>query len=37
VAFDISGYGKSDKNAPQIQTTDGAAKYIQGVLDQLGI
>ena len=37
VAFDVSGYGKSDKNAPQIQTTDGAAKYIQGVLDQLGI
>jgi pimeloyl-ACP methyl ester carboxylesterase len=37
VAFDISGYGKSDKNAPQIQTTDGAAQYIQGVLEQLGI
>jgi pimeloyl-ACP methyl ester carboxylesterase len=37
VAFDISGYGKSDKNAPQIQTTDGAAQYIQGVLDRLGI
>jgi pimeloyl-ACP methyl ester carboxylesterase len=37
VAFDISGYGKSDKNAPQIQTTDGAAQYIQGVLDKLGV
>jgi pimeloyl-ACP methyl ester carboxylesterase len=37
VAFDIPGYGKSDKNAAPIQTTDGAAQYIQGVLDQLGI
>jgi pimeloyl-ACP methyl ester carboxylesterase len=37
VAFDIPGYGKSDKVAPQIQTTDGAAQYIQGVLTQLGI
>jgi pimeloyl-ACP methyl ester carboxylesterase len=37
VAFDIPGYGKSDKVAPQIQTTDGAAQYIQGVLDKLGI
>jgi pimeloyl-ACP methyl ester carboxylesterase len=37
VAFDIPGYGKSDKVAPQIQTTDGAAQYIQGVLDKLGV
>jgi pimeloyl-ACP methyl ester carboxylesterase len=37
VAFDIPGYGKSDKVAPQIQTTDGAAQYIQGVLDRLGV
>jgi pimeloyl-ACP methyl ester carboxylesterase len=37
VAFDIPGYGKSDKVAPQIQTTDGAAGYIAGVLDKLGI
>jgi pimeloyl-ACP methyl ester carboxylesterase len=37
VAFDIPGYGKSDKVAPQIQTTNGAAGYIAGVLDKLGI
>jgi pimeloyl-ACP methyl ester carboxylesterase len=37
VAFDFPGYGKSDKGAAQVQTTDGAAAYIQGVLDKLGI
>jgi pimeloyl-ACP methyl ester carboxylesterase len=37
VSFDFPGYGKSDKNAPQVETTDGAAAYIQGVLDKLGI
>src|SRR5205085_9992300 len=37
VAFDIPGYGMSDKVAPQIQTTNGAAGYIDGVLKQLGI
>ena len=37
VAVDIPGYGKSDKVAPQVQTTDGAAAYIQGVLERLGI
>jgi pimeloyl-ACP methyl ester carboxylesterase len=37
VALDIPGWGKSDKLTPRIQTTDGAASYIQGVLDQLGI
>jgi pimeloyl-ACP methyl ester carboxylesterase len=38
VAFDIPGWGKSDKLAhTELQTTDGAAAYVQGVLDQLGI
>jgi pimeloyl-ACP methyl ester carboxylesterase len=38
VAFDIPGWGKSDKGGPpELHTTDGAAGYIQGVLDQLGI
>jgi pimeloyl-ACP methyl ester carboxylesterase len=37
VAFDFPGYGKSDKVAPEVQTTDGAAAYVQGVLERLGI
>jgi pimeloyl-ACP methyl ester carboxylesterase len=37
VAIDIPGWGKSDKLHPEGQTTDGAATYIQGVLDALGI
>lgn len=37
VSFDISGYGQSDKTATQVQSTNGAAAYIQGALDQLGI
>jgi pimeloyl-ACP methyl ester carboxylesterase len=38
VAFDIPGYGKADRNnPPEVNTTDGAANYIQGVLDQLGV
>ena len=38
VALDIPGWGKSDKLAhTELQTTDGAAAYIQAVLDQLGI
>src|SRR3954466_10228271 len=37
VALDIPGWGKSDKSNAQIHTTDGAAAYIQRVLDQLGI
>jgi pimeloyl-ACP methyl ester carboxylesterase len=38
VAFDIPGYGKSDKaDPPELNTTDGAAGYIQGVLDRLGV
>src|SRR3954447_3055797 len=38
ISFDVSGYGKSDKVAPaEVQTTDGVARYIQGLLDQLGV
>jgi pimeloyl-ACP methyl ester carboxylesterase len=38
VAIDVPGWGKSDKLAhPERQTTDGAAAYIQGLLDKLGI
>src|SRR3954471_12016554 len=37
VAFDIPGWGKSDKLNAEIHTTNGAAAYIQGVLDRLGI
>jgi pimeloyl-ACP methyl ester carboxylesterase len=37
VAFDVPGYGQSDKLAAQVQTTDGVADYIDGVLERLGI
>jgi len=37
VAFDISGYGESDHFAAQVQSTEGAARYIGGVLGRLGI
>src|SRR3954465_2359034 len=38
VAFDIPGWGSSDKaGPPELHTTDGAAGYIQGALDVLGI
>jgi pimeloyl-ACP methyl ester carboxylesterase len=37
VAFDVSGYGQSDESARQVQSTAGAAGYIRGVLDRLGI
>jgi pimeloyl-ACP methyl ester carboxylesterase len=37
VAFDIPGWGKSDKLNAELHTTNGAAAYIQGVLDRLGI
>jgi pimeloyl-ACP methyl ester carboxylesterase len=37
VAFDMSGYGQSDKLAAQVQSTDGAAAYIGAVLAQLGV
>lgn len=37
VAFDVSGYGQSDKSARQVQSTRGAGGYLQGVLERLGI
>ena len=37
VSFDISGYGESDHFARQVQSTEGAARYIGGVIDKLGI
>lgn len=37
IAFDVSGYGQSDESARQVQSTSGAANYIQGVLDRLGV
>src|SRR3954447_4666561 len=38
ISFDVSGYGKSDKVAPpEVQSTDGVAHYIQGLLDRLGV
>src|SRR4051794_8131334 len=37
IAFDFPGYGMSDKRAAEIETTDGAANYLQGVLEKLGV
>src|SRR3954454_11244641 len=37
VALDIPGWGKSDKLDARIHTTNGAAAYIQGVLDRLAV
>jgi pimeloyl-ACP methyl ester carboxylesterase len=37
VAFDVPGFGKSDKLAGQVQSTEGAANYLGGLLDKLGI
>src|SRR3954447_2200815 len=37
VALDIPGWGKSDKSNAAIQTTDGAAAYIDAVRRKLGI
>ena len=37
VAFDVSGYGQSDESARHVQSTPGVARYVQGVLDRLGI
>src|SRR4051812_2147691 len=37
IAFDFPGYGMSDKGAAEIETTDGAANYLQGVLERLGV
>jgi pimeloyl-ACP methyl ester carboxylesterase len=38
VSFDFPGFGKSDKAAPpEVHTTDGAARHVQDVLDQLNV
>jgi pimeloyl-ACP methyl ester carboxylesterase len=37
VAIDVPGWGKSDKTHAAMQTTDGAAAYVQAVLGKLGI
>src|SRR3954467_3357156 len=37
VALDVPGWGKSDKLHTEVQSTDGAATYIQGALDKLGV
>jgi pimeloyl-ACP methyl ester carboxylesterase len=37
VSFDMSGYGQSDHDAPQVQSSEGAARFIGKALDQLGI
>ena len=37
VAFDMPGYGKSQKDAAGMQTSDGAASYLQGVIERLGL
>src|SRR5215207_8295890 len=37
IAFDISGYGQSDKSARQVQSLKGAAGYIDGMLRRLGV
>ncbi|MDQ3933177.1 MAG: alpha/beta hydrolase [Actinomycetota bacterium] len=37
VAFDMSGYGESDHFAPQVQSLEGAARFIGRALEELGI
>ena len=37
VAFDVPGFGRSDKLAKRVQTTNGAAAYMQGLMKRLGI
>jgi pimeloyl-ACP methyl ester carboxylesterase len=37
IALDVSGFGQSDESARQVQSTTGAARYIQGVIDRLGV
>src|SRR5919202_6543571 len=37
VAFDMPGFGRSDKRPSKFHTTNGAAAYIQGVMSKLGI
>ena len=37
IAFDVTGYGQSRKEANGFQSTDGAARFIGAVLDRLGV
>ena len=37
VAFDMSGYGESDHFARQVQSQEGAARFIDGALRELGV
>ena len=37
VAFDMSGYGESDHFASQVQSTEGAARFIGRALEELGV
>ncbi|HEX8645727.1 MAG TPA: alpha/beta hydrolase [Thermoleophilaceae bacterium] len=37
IAFDVSGYGQSHEEANGFQSSDGAARFIGGVLDRLGV
>jgi pimeloyl-ACP methyl ester carboxylesterase len=37
IAFDMPGFGRSEKRPPKFHTTNGAAAYIQGVMSKLGV
>ena len=37
IAFDVSGYGQSDKSARKVQSLKGAAGYLDGTLRRLGV
>ncbi|HEX8053129.1 MAG TPA: alpha/beta hydrolase [Thermoleophilaceae bacterium] len=37
IAFDMTGYGQSQKAANPFQSTEGAARFIGGALDRLGV
>lgn len=37
IAFDVPGYGQSDKSERGLKSTEAVALYIQGLLNQLGV
>ncbi|HEX8646603.1 MAG TPA: alpha/beta hydrolase [Thermoleophilaceae bacterium] len=37
IAFDMTGYGQSQKAANQFQSTEGAARFVGAALDRLGV
>lgn len=37
IAFDVTGYGQSHKAANPFQSIEGAARFVGGVLDRLGV